>query len=91
MAMQFTPLPRKGIHTMRILGRQASPGLALAIAVPLIPCLAYVTSSQPAAPRCASAGCRTIPSAPGTEAPRLPATTLSTGAARTACQQTRRQ
>jgi hypothetical protein len=36
---------------MRIRGKQASLSLALAIAVPLIPCLACLTPSQPPAHR----------------------------------------
>jgi len=48
---------------MQIGGKQASPGLALAIVIPLIPGLAYLTSSQPPAPRCATASCRAAPSA----------------------------
>jgi hypothetical protein len=49
---------------MRISGKRASPGLALAIAIPLIPGLAYLTSSQPPAPRCATASCRAVPPRP---------------------------
>jgi hypothetical protein len=49
---------------MRIRGKQAPPRLALAIAIPLIPALAYLTSSQPPAPRCATASCRAVPSRP---------------------------
>jgi hypothetical protein len=36
---------------MRIRGKQASVSVALAIAIPLIPCLAYLTSSAPLAHR----------------------------------------
>jgi hypothetical protein len=48
---------------MRIHGKQAVPGLALAMAVPLIPCLAYLAAgyAPPVAPYCAPAACRAIP------------------------------
>lgn len=58
---------------MRIRGRKASPGLALAIAIPLIPCLAYLTSSQPPALRCATASCLAVPSRPGPASSSPPA------------------
>jgi hypothetical protein len=50
---------------MRIRGRKASPGLALAIAIPLIPCFAYLASSQPPALRCATASCPAVSSRTG--------------------------
>lgn len=47
---------------MRICGKQATPGLALAIAIPLIPCLALLTSSGVPATRCTVASCHAVPS-----------------------------
>jgi hypothetical protein len=47
---------------MRI--RQALPGFALFIAVPLIPGVALLAAGQPAAPGCAPAGCQVVLSRP---------------------------
>jgi len=58
----------KGMRMMRIHGKRAVPGLALAMAVPLIPCLAYLAAGHvpPAAPRCSLAICGSIPARPDT-------------------------
>jgi hypothetical protein len=62
---------------MPLRGNRAPAGIALAIAVPLIPCLAYLTSGQPPASRGLPARCYTIPSSPALCGPG----SLPTGAA----------
>lgn len=51
------------MRMMRIHGKQAVPRLALAMAVPLIPCLAYLAAGHapPPVPHCAPARCQVIP------------------------------
>ena len=47
---------------MRIRGKPALRGLALAIAVPLIPGLSCLAAGQPTAPACVPARCHAVPS-----------------------------
>jgi hypothetical protein len=54
--------------------RRDLPGLALAIAVPLIPVLAFLTAAQPSAPGCAPARCSAVPA--GADSFHLPAASL---------------
>jgi hypothetical protein len=54
--------------------RRDLPGLALAIAIPLIPSLAFLTAPQPSARGCAPARCSAVPA--GADSSRLPTASL---------------
>jgi hypothetical protein len=54
--------------------RRDLPGLALVVAIPLIPGLAILTAAQPSAPGCAPAHCTAVPA--GADSPHLSAANL---------------